>query len=76
MCSRCELHIPLLNTPGDGNLIFFSATFAGTLTGDFLPMQLIYGGKTYMCHPKYTFPAEFDITHSENHWANSETMTQ
>ena len=37
-------------------------------------MQLIYGGKTDLCHPKYEFPAEFNITHSENHWANTATM--
>lgn len=55
---------------------YFLATFAGTLGGDFLPMQLIYGGKTDMCHPKYTFPDNFDITHSENHWANQDTMTR
>ncbi|KAJ8313477.1 LOW QUALITY PROTEIN: hypothetical protein KUTeg_008970, partial [Tegillarca granosa] len=49
---------------------------AGTLVGDFLAMQLIYGGKTDMCHPKFSFPSSFDITHSENHWANAETMAE
>ncbi|KAJ8306699.1 hypothetical protein KUTeg_015740 [Tegillarca granosa] len=39
-------------------------------------MQLIYGGKTDMCHPKFSFPSSFNITHSENHWANAETMAE
>ena len=30
--------------------------FCGMLLGEFLPIQLIYGGKTDRCHPPYTFP--------------------
>ena len=33
-------------------------------------MQLIYQGKTSRCHPNYTFPEGFNITHTENHWSN------
>ena len=33
-------------------------------------MQLIYQGKTSRCHPNYTFPEGFNITHAENHWSN------
>jgi len=46
------------------------------MTGRFLPPQLIYGGKTDQCHPKYKFPDNFHITHSENHWANESTMIE
>jgi hypothetical protein len=46
------------------------------MTGRFLPPQLIYGGKTDQCHPKYKFPDNFHIIHSENHWANESTMIQ
>ncbi|KAK3084172.1 hypothetical protein FSP39_009403 [Pinctada imbricata] len=53
-----------------------TGTFAGSMDGVFLPMQLIYGGKTDKCHPKYKFPQGFHITHSGNHWANEETMIQ
>ena len=42
----------------------------------FLPPQVIFGGKTDRCHPNYDFPADWDITHSENHWANTETQIQ
>lgn len=51
-----------------------TATFATTLAGAFLSIQLLYTGKTPRCHPHYTgFPADFDVWHSPNHWANQET---
>jgi hypothetical protein len=45
-----------------------------TLTGDFMPPQILYKGKTEQCHPKYRFPNDWDIFHSENHWSNRNTM--
>ena len=53
-----------------------TAVFCGTLTGDFLPVQVIYKGKTPRCHPRYQFPPEWDITHSPKHWSNEVTMLQ
>ncbi len=53
-----------------------TAVFCGTLTGDFLPVQLIYKGKTPRCHPKFKFPSGWHVTHSPKHWANEETMIQ
>ena len=50
-----------------------TATFAATLDGQFLPIQLLYQGKTNCCHPKFSFPSEFDVFHTPNHWANGET---
>lgn len=44
-----------------------TAVFCGTLEGRFLPLQLIYGGKTQRCHPVYDFPDDWCVTHSENH---------
>ena len=32
-----------------------TAIFCGSLTGDFLPIQLIYQGKTNRCHPHFQF---------------------
>ena len=49
-----------------------TGTFSVTLAGLFLPMQLIYEGKTNRCHPKFSFPTGFNITHSVNHWSNEE----
>ena len=49
-----------------------TATFADTLSGAFLPMQLLYQGKTDRCHAKLTFPDGFHNHHTPNHWANEE----
>ena len=35
------------------------ATFAVTLSGTFLPIQLMYGGKTEQSLPRYKFPDSF-----------------
>ena len=48
-----------------------TATFAISMSGEFLPIQVIYEGKSKRCLPKYTFPASFDVTFSENHWSNT-----
>ena len=53
-----------------------TAVFCGTLTGDFLPIQLIYQGKSPHCHPRYNFPLEWHITHSPKHWSTEQTMLQ
>ena len=51
-----------------------TAVFGGTLTGEFLPMQLVYQGRTTQCHPNSKFPDDWHITHSDNHWSNETTM--
>ena len=51
-----------------------TATFAGTLTGNFLPIELVYKGKTARCHPLIDFPKGWHITHTTNHWCNEDTM--
>ena len=35
-----------------------TAVFCGTLTDDFLPLQLIYKGKSARCHPRFRFPSD------------------
>ena len=50
--------------------------FCGTLSGDFLPIQLIYQGKSPRCHPHYDFPAGWNITHSPRHWSTEDTMLE
>ena len=44
------------------------------MTGEYLPIQLIYKGTTDRCHPKANFPSDWDIFHSLNHWSNENTM--
>ena len=51
-----------------------TAVFAGSLTGDFLPPQLAYKGKTDGCLPQYQFLESWDITFSTNYWANHEKL--
>ena len=51
-----------------------TAVFAGSITGDFLPSQLIYKGTTRLCLPTVQIPQDWHITFSHNHWANEETM--
>ena len=46
-----------------------TAIFSGTAAGEFLPIQLIYTGKTKRCHPNFTFPCDWSITHSQKHWS-------
>ena len=51
-----------------------TAVFAGSLSGDFLSLQLIYKGKTDRCLPHYEFPSTWHVTKSEKHWSNEQTM--
>ena len=53
-----------------------TAVMCGSLVGELLPLQLIYGGKTRRCHPAYQFPGNWVITHTENHWSNESTMLE
>lgn len=46
------------------------------LTGSLLPFQLIYNGLTDRCHSSFSFPKDWNITHSQNHWSTAETMTE
>ena len=45
-----------------------------TMSGLLLPPQLLYAGKTSRCYPAVTFPAEWDVYHSESHWSTEDTM--
>ena len=45
-----------------------TAVFAGTMSGEFLPPQLIYQGKTPKCLPPLdSIPSDWDITFTKNH---------
>ena len=49
-----------------------TATFTVSMIGKFLPIQLIHKGKTPRCLPRFDFPADFNVTFSDNHWSNTE----
>ena len=48
-----------------------TATFTVCMTGKFLPIQLIYEGKTPRCLPRFDFPADFNVTVSDKHTEKS-----
>ena len=47
-----------------------TATFTITTSGSFLPIQLIYSGKTKRSIPKYGVFCCFHVTFTPNHWSN------
>ena len=53
-----------------------TAVFAGSSCGEFLPLQLIYEGKTDRCLPHYEFPSSWHVTKTETHWSNEHTMRE
>lgn len=61
---------------GMGDKRQITALLGATLSGYSLPPQLIYTGKTDLCHPKVDFPDSWDITHTESHWSNEESMVR
>ena len=52
------------------------AILSCSMTGDFIPPQLIYQGKTPHSLPSYKLPADWDVTYTSNHWANEVTSLQ
>ena len=48
-----------------------TATFVITLSGEFLPMQLIYGDKTLQSLPRYQFPQSFSLSVNPKHYSNT-----
>ena len=50
-----------------------TAVFAASLSGNFLPLQLVYQGKTPKCLPTVTFPSKWHVTATPNHWCNEKT---
>ena len=53
-----------------------TATFTVSASGVFLPIQLIYQGKTKRCLPKFKIPKEFHVTYTKNNWSNFEKCVE
>ena len=66
-----EKIIPIRNSDDKRQI---TAVIAAAMTGEYLPIQLIYKGMTDRCNPKANFPSNWDIFHSLNHWSNENTM--
>ena len=68
MAKRGEKSVPIKGLTDKRNI---TLTFAVTFTGDFLPMQIIYGSKTDRSQPRgVVFPKGFYVTQNEKHWSN------
>ena len=62
---------------GKGKTKQITGTFAVSKSGLFLPMQIIYEGKTTRCLPKNVeFPEGFNVTFTPNHWSNEEKVIE
>lgn len=48
-----------------------TGTYIITLSGNFLPIQLIYGGKTAQSLPQYKFPDSFSLSVNPKHFSNT-----
>ena len=51
-----------------------TAMLTVTASGEMLPAQIIYGGKTPACLPSVELPKDWHITFTPNHWINEDTM--
>lgn len=52
-----------------------TAVFGGSLTGDFLPVQLVYEDIMPRCYPsEVDFPTDWVISSTPHHWCNEQTM--
>ena len=52
-----------------------TATFVISIR-DFLAIQLIYGGKTKKCLPRFKFPEKFSLSYNETHYSNEKETCQ
>ena len=62
--------VPIRNCSGYRQI---TGTFAVSMARGFLPIQLMYQGKTDCCHRNFAFPEKFHVTHTP--WSN-EKKTQ
>ena len=56
---------------GSSDNCSITGTFTITLNGHFLPMQLIYGGKTKQSLPRFKFPDGFSLSCNPKHFSNA-----
>ena len=54
----------------------FTAVLAGSMSGEFLPPQVIYQGKIPRCLLQHQFPPGWHKTYSTNHWSNKDTIKE
>ena len=67
LAPKGESSVPLVGLTDKRSI---TATFATSLDGKFLPLQLIYGGKTEKSLPPVIFPESFSLSANEKHYSN------
>ena len=68
-CTFCLKRTTTVPIKGVNDKRQITATFTVSASGVFLPIQLIYQGKTKRCLPKFKFPKEFHVTYKKNDWS-------
>ena len=67
LAKKCEKTVVV---KGSSDKRSITATFSISFNGTFLPMQLIYGGKTSKSLPRFKFPDVFSLSFNETHYSN------
>ena len=67
MAKRGETNVPIAGVNDKRSI---TATFSITFDNKFLPMQLIYKGKTNQSLPKIDFPDNFSLSANPTHYSN------
>ena len=53
-----------------------TVVISGTMTGELMPFQVIYQGKTSGCLPHVNFPTDWHATFTPNRWSNEQKMKE
>ena len=70
MAARGSTSVPIKGLTDKRNI---TLTFVISLSGEFLPLQVIYSGKTTASHPRgFKFPVGFSISQNPKHWSNKQ----
>ena len=69
IAKRGETNVPIAGANAKRSI---TATFSITFDNKFLPMQLIYKGKTNQSLPKVDFPDGFSLSTNKTHYINEE----
>ena len=59
-----------MSIAGSTDKRMITLTFSITLQGEFLPIQIIYGGKASQSIPRVSFPNSFCLCVNEKHYSN------
>lgn len=73
MVKKSSLPVPII---GSADKRSITGTFIVTLGGQFLPMQLIYGGKTVQSLPRSKFLDSFCLSANPKHYSKTQELVK